>query len=93
MKVPSFPPLARRARIEGKVKLSILVNPEGNMECIKVISGHAMLNASAVDAAKKWRFKPMMQEEESLGFLGILEFQFSTSDSCQKNDPCLCAHW
>jgi TonB family protein len=90
---PKFPPLAKHARIDSKVELAILIDPSGSVECINLISGHPMLNTSAFDAAKKWKFKPLKIHGKALGFCGVLVFHFTTSQSDYKADSCLCAHW
>jgi TonB family protein len=55
---PVYPPLARQARIEGKVKLHIIVGTDGAVKEEQVISGHPLLVQSALDAVKKWKYRP-----------------------------------
>ncbi len=55
-----YPPLARQARIEGLVVLSIVVDEKGNVQDVRAISGPALLARSAEDALRHWRFKPIM---------------------------------
>lgn len=57
---PVYPPLARQARIQGKVLLHVIIGTEGNVEQIEVISGHPLLIQSAVDAVKQWRYKKLL---------------------------------
>ena len=90
--VPQIPTLAQRMRIGGRIVLEVLVNPSGNMECIKVMSGYPLLEGAAIEAAKKWRFKPLMMHGKTLAFCGILEFHIATEKSDHSPDPCLCAH-
>jgi len=81
------------ARIEGKVRVSILVDGKGEVFCIKVVSGHPLLVAVALDAARKWKFKPMTQDGKSVGFYGVLEFHFSTTNADANLKSCVDAHW
>jgi TonB family protein len=81
-----------RLSISGSVALLILAGTDGNVECIKVLSGHPLLTGSAIEAAKKWKFKPMKENEKARAFYGMLIFHFSTGSSDHAPDRCLCAH-
>lgn len=80
-------------RVEGTVTLSILVDEKGEVSCIKAVTGHPLLSGLAIDAAKKWKFKPMRQDGKPVGFYGVLEFHFSTSNADAKRNSCLEARW
>jgi protein TonB len=78
-KVPAvYPLLARQARIEGMVVLSIVVDEKGEVQDVKAISGPPLLARSAEDALRHWRFKPIIidgkptQVESRVG----MNFQF-----------------
>jgi TonB family protein len=91
--VPKMPGLGKNLRISGQVVLAILVDQSGNVECIKVLSGHPLLISSAVEAARAWKFKPIKERGKALAFCGILAFHLTTGSSDHAPDPCLCAHW
>ncbi len=55
---PAYPPLARSARIQGQVVLDVIIGKDGGVQSIKAESGHPMLVPAAIDAVKKWRYKP-----------------------------------
>lgn len=55
---PTYPPLARQARIQGTVVLQALIAKDGTIQNLHVVSGHPMLAPAAVDAVKQWRYKP-----------------------------------
>ena len=57
---PPYPLLARRRGYEGRVLLSVLVRADGGGGgvTLKQSSGHAMLDASALDTVRRWRFLP-----------------------------------
>jgi TonB family protein len=54
---PVYPPLARQARIQGNVVLHVIIDKDGNVKQIDVVSGHPLLIQSAVEAVKQWRYK------------------------------------
>jgi len=90
---PTFLLLASQARIQGTVILSILVDQKGEVSCIQAITGHPMLLGVAIDAARKWKFKRMLQDGKSVGFYGWLAFRFSSTGPDSKHTSCLEAHW
>jgi len=55
---PVYPSLARQARIQGTVVLHAIIDKEGKVAQLEVISGHPLLVQSALDAVKQWRYKP-----------------------------------
>src|SRR5271166_893480 len=57
---PLYPPLARQARIQGNVVLHAIIDKEGKVAQLEVISGHPLLVQSALDAVKQWRYKPTL---------------------------------
>jgi len=57
---PSYPPLARAARIQGEVILSAIISTNGDIENLQLVSGHPMLVPSAIAAVHQWRYKPYL---------------------------------
>ncbi len=55
---PTYPPLARQARIQGTVVLQAEISKDGTIQNLRLISGHPMLTQSAIEAVKQWRYKP-----------------------------------
>jgi TonB family protein len=55
---PVYPPIAKMARVEGVVVLDVVVNKNGELAEVKVVSGPAMLTHGALDAVRQWHFKP-----------------------------------
>jgi periplasmic protein TonB len=55
---PIYPALARSARIQGVVLLQATISREGTIENLRVLSGHPMLTAAAIDAVRQWRYRP-----------------------------------
>ena len=61
---PTYPPLARQARIQGTVVLQAQISKEGNIENLQLISGHPMLAPAAIEAVKQWKYKPYLLNGE-----------------------------
>ena len=57
---PVYPAIAKTARVSGTVVLQASIDKSGVLENIRVVSGPAMLQQSALDAVKSWRYKPYL---------------------------------
>ena len=57
---PTYPTVAREARIHGEVVLTALIDKDGNIENLQLVSGHPMLAPAAINAVKQWRYKPYL---------------------------------
>jgi periplasmic protein TonB len=61
---PTYPPLARQARIQGTVLLAAEISRDGSIENLHLISGHPMLAPAAIEAVKQWKYKPYILNGE-----------------------------
>jgi protein TonB len=57
---PSYPTLARSARVQGDVVLSAIISTNGQIENLQLVSGHPMLVPAAIAAVRQWRYKPYL---------------------------------
>lgn len=56
---PNYPESLRRARVEGAVSLAFMLDETGRVQDPRVESStHPEFEAPALDAIRKWRFKP-----------------------------------
>ena len=55
---PQYPADARRRGIWGKTTIEAVIDKTGKPKNIKIIQGDSILAGSAVNAIKKWRWKP-----------------------------------
>jgi len=61
---PTYPPLARQARIQGTVLLQAEISKNGDIENLRLISGHPMLAPAAIEAVKQWKYRPYILNGE-----------------------------
>jgi len=57
---PSYPALARQARIQGVVILTAIIDKNGSIQNLQLVSGHPMLAPAAIEAVKQWLYKPFL---------------------------------
>lgn len=57
---PQYPQEAKDQRIQGVVVLKVIIDKEGNVAKIELISGHPALAPAAIDAVKQWKYKPYL---------------------------------
>jgi periplasmic protein TonB len=57
---PTYPTLARAARVQGDVVLSAVIDTNGQIQNLQLVSGHPMLVPAAIAAVKQWRYKPYL---------------------------------
>lgn len=61
---PTYPPLAKTARIQGPVVLEAVISKAGVIENLRVISGPPMLVKAALEAVSEWRYRPYILNNE-----------------------------
>jgi len=55
---PVYPELAKKARVQGVVRLSAIIDEEGKVESLERIDGSPLLTPAAIDAVRQWVYKP-----------------------------------
>jgi TonB family protein len=72
---PAYSELAKRMGVTGKVKIEVLIAPDGHVKSSKIVGGHPLLVPNCQDAAKDWRFLAAPQETTQ-----VIEFEFRGSN-------------
>ncbi len=72
---PLYPPLAKRKRVEGKVKVGLQLNSEGLVSTAEFIEGNALFKPASLEAAKQWVFSKSMA-----GSNGHIVFKFEIEE-------------
>jgi periplasmic protein TonB len=76
---PSYPPLARQARIQGTVILQAEISKDGNITNLQLISGHPMLAPAAIEAVKQWKYRPYLLNGEPVEVETTIQVNFTLS--------------
>ena len=83
---PVVPPLAKAARVGGKVKLHVIISPSGDVSAVTVISGHPMLAPAAIEAVKQWKYKPFAEKGNPSAVATDVELDFPGGMSENESD-------
>jgi TonB family protein len=75
-----YPLEARQKGIQGQVWLRLYVSETGDVDKVEVISGDPALVPSAVEAAKKWKFKPFIKNGKPIRVSTKIPFSFAFGD-------------
>ncbi len=73
---PPYPPAARAVRASGAVSVQVLVDEQGNVVSASAVSGHPLLRAAAVQAARSAKFSPTMLSGQAVKVSGVLTYNF-----------------
>ena len=76
---PVYPPNAKKMHATGPVEVEVIISEEGLVLDAKAISGHIALRSAAVDAARKWVFKPANLNGALVRMKSVLTFVFAPS--------------
>lgn len=74
---PVYPPLAAQARVQGVVVLEVLISNEGDIDSLRVVSGHPMLSSAAVDAVRQWKYRPTLLNGEAIQVITSVTLKFT----------------
>ena len=77
--VPEYPQLARQMRLSGTVHLEGVIARDGRVVNLRVISGHPVLIASALDAVRQWVYRPTLLNGETVEVIAPIEVRFILS--------------
>lgn len=71
-----YPTAARAVRASGAVSVQVLIDENGAVVSATAVSGHPLLRAAAVEAAREARFSPTLSEGIPIKVSGVLTYNF-----------------
>jgi TonB family protein len=74
---PAYPPIARQAKASGTVVVQVTIDEYGNVIAARAVSGHPLLQAAAVAAAREARFSPTLLMGEPVKVTGVITYNFA----------------
>lgn len=76
---PQYPPDALKEHVEGIVVMEAVIDPKGLVKDVKVVEGHDLLNAAAVEALKQWQYEPYLVNgaAKTVKFTVVMKFKLT----------------
>ncbi|HJT87781.1 MAG TPA: energy transducer TonB [Bryobacteraceae bacterium] len=73
---PEYSTVARQLKLEGEVKVDVVINEEGAVDEITPISGNPVLAQCVKEALKRWKFTPFKVDGKSVKATAPFSFTF-----------------
>lgn len=61
---------------KGTVKLEILINAEGQIQCARIVEGFPIAMQAVLDSLKEWRFDPYKVKWKPKAVLGMIAVEY-----------------
>ena len=72
---PVYPELAKRMNVVGKVKIEVIITPDGRVKSTRAVGGHPLLVQACLEAVKEWKFAAAPEESTQM-----VECEFAPSN-------------
>lgn len=77
---PQYPQMAKIARVQGPVVLAAVIGKDGTIQGLRVVSSASpLLNQSALEAVKQWRYRPYILNGEPVEVDTTITVNFTLS--------------
>jgi periplasmic protein TonB len=73
---PPYPPIAKQAHASGTVVVQVVIDENGNVISAHALSGHPLLQAVSVAAARQARFSPTKLSGQPVKVSGVITYNF-----------------
>jgi len=74
---PTYPAAAKAVRASGAVNVQVTIDENGNVISATAVSGHPLLRAAAVSAARSSKFTPTKLSGEPVKVTGVIVYNFN----------------
>jgi len=74
---PSYPALARQARISGVVRFNAIIGTDGRIQNLTLVSGHPLLVPAAQAAVSQWVYQPTTLNGEPVEVATTIDVNFT----------------
>lgn len=74
---PSYPAFAKTAHVTGIVRVDIVIDENGSVVSAQSSTGPSVLRQAAIDASRRWKFRPTIKDGLPVSAVGFLNFNFS----------------
>ena len=78
--VPQYPQEAKDARLQGQVRMEVVIDKEGKVARITVLSGLPVFTESAIAAVGQWEYRPTLLNGELVEIVTEVEINFTLAN-------------
>lgn len=76
---PIYPPEAKQARVQGRVRLNVLIGEDGAVKDVVLIEGEPVLADAAIPAVWQWVYRPTLLNGQPVEVLTQVDVNFTLS--------------
>ncbi len=73
---PAYPQTAKQLGISGAVNVQVTIDENGSVVSAAIVSGHLLLRAGALNAARQSKFTPTYLSKQPVKVTGVIVYQF-----------------
>jgi TonB family protein len=84
---PTYPAAARATAASGEVKVQVTIDEQGDVVSATAVSGHPLLRAAAVEAARASKFSPTLLSGQPVKVSGVIVYNFVPDTPPEFNEP------
>ena len=77
---PDYPVLARSAHVQGTVRLEAIIDKDGAVQSLHVLSGPPLLIPSALRAVSQWRYQPTLLNGTAVEVATEIDVNFTLNE-------------
>ena len=83
---PIYPAEANAKKVQGHVKLGVVVAQDGSVEQVRVVPGNPLLTRAAMEAVRAWKYKPILLNGQAVEVETTVDVIFKIDDK-KPDDP------
>ncbi len=73
---PVYPALAKSQHVSGDVRIDALIDANGRVTTMKIVSGPTLLHQAAMDALRQWKYQPALLDGKPVAMHLTVTIQF-----------------
>jgi periplasmic protein TonB len=82
---PKYPEEALNNRITGTIVLHVILEKDGTVRQVEVVSGHPLFAQPAVDAVRQWKYQPTILNGEPVEVDTLAYVMFALGGARETN--------
>jgi len=75
-----LPGTVDKLHIKGTVVMELAVNDKGEVDSVRIISGHPLIIGTTIDSVRQWKFRSFVVRGVRKGFCGRIAISYQASE-------------